>query len=206
MTAQPEGGCAVRVDYSAEDACSGLAHVELHRSTAPGFAPDASTLVATDPASPFADTVAGNGIYYYRLLATDEAGNSAASREAAARVADCGGPIPPPAEAWFQGIYRTAIGLAFQILPADGADFHRIYRGTLSFLAAGAYDHAANAGTGAGVCSFTGASVLDTDELVPGSFYYLVVGVSAPGEGICGLRSPDALRPSGADLGTLSCP
>jgi len=206
------GGCDVAVDFEVRDGCSGLASVELHRSVTPGFAPDASTLVATDPVAPHPDAVPANGIYYYRLVAADRAGNSGRGRQAEARVDECSGPVPLPGEAWIIRVSWEAGDLSFEIKPADGADFHRLFRGSLAALASG-YDHGVGVGPDGiedtdddiGNCRIDGTFFTDPAGTGAGSFYYLVAGVNAVGEGIHG---PDWLeRPlRDATTGPRNCP
>jgi hypothetical protein len=213
VAATASGGCGVTVTFSVEAVCSGLAMSRLHRSTAAGFVPDVSTRVGTLPSSPHTDVVPQNDIYYYRMEATDQAGNTDWSRQEQFRVDGCGGTIPVPGEAWIQRMARDPGGLRFEILPAPGADFHRIYRGSLPRLHATGYAHAASLGpdrvedTGddTGNCRVDGTTFIDPTGLIPGDLYFLVVGVNGPGEGIHGTDGAEQARPDGVTLGTLDC-
>jgi len=206
LNAWESPACWARVSFELEDPCSGVSRVELHRSPTPGFTPDPSTLVATDPRSPYSDPAPGNGFFYYRLVVEDMAGNSTPSEEVLVRVDGCAGPVPVPGQAAFLRVARVTGGLYFWLRAANGADFHRIYRGTLAALVAGRYDHASSDTTGAGLCRVDSTSVVDPDELAAGSFYYLVTGVNATGEGLFGSGTAGTPRPDGSTLGTLDCP
>lgn len=188
-------GCELTLSVAVEDDCSGIALTELHRSTTPGFVPGAATLVATDPPAMHADTVPTNGNYYYRLVATNGAGIVTVTAQLSARVDACDAVPTVPGEAFIPLVQREASGIRLDVVPAPGADFHRLYRGTLAAL--GSYDHGVSLGADRtlgggddlGLCDFAGPSVVDERGLEAGSFYFLVVGVNAAGEGLHGMDS-----------------
>jgi glucose/arabinose dehydrogenase/PKD repeat protein len=74
----------VTLDWDASTDAVGVAGYEVYRSTTAGFTPSAANRIATPTATGYVDPVAA-GTYYYRVKATDAAGNlSTASGEASA--------------------------------------------------------------------------------------------------------------------------
>jgi hypothetical protein len=87
------------------------------------------------------------------------------------------------------GLVGGAVDLAWP--PVAGAEWYRVYRGTLRGLAAG-YDHDA-APRGCSV-SVTDASLL-VDGGDGGAYYYLVTGLGRGGEGPAGVDGEGEPRP-----------
>jgi len=211
LLAAPGGGCTVSLTFDAFDACSGGPRAtELHRSTDPLFAPSPATLVATSPTSPWIDLAPANGFHFYRVIVEDRSGNVSTSALASARVAECMGAIPPPGEPRLH-VAVDGGDLVVAIEPADGADHHRLYRGTLNALRAGAADHAASVGIDRivgttddiGRCRFDGVSTTDALGVAPDALFWLVTGIDAGGrEGSLGRDSLGRERPPG----TVDCP
>lgn len=178
--------CQVRLAVSSGDACSGLARIELHRSAEAGFVPDPSTLVLADAPPEPTDTVTANGFVHYRAIAIDRSGRSRISSSLSVRVAECTADAVPPGPARIRSVTLAPDGLELVVEPAEGAVFHRLRRGHLLSLRSG-HDHAVGGEIGA--CRFDGEAVVDAGVRDPGSFYYLVTGVNAAGEGTPGTDS-----------------
>jgi len=196
------GACDVDVALAVVDDCSGIAGIDLHRSLDPTFTPDATTRIATGVVSPYRDVVPSNGNWWYRAVATDVAGNAAASRSSAARIDACGGALPVPGEAMIARVAWTTPRVTLTIDPAPGADFHRIFRGALFDLAISGYLHGPEVPAN---CNLAGSVFDDAADASIGSFYYLVAGVNAAGEGLVGRDSFGAITPDAAAFG-LGCP
>ncbi len=80
-------GSSVDVAWDASSDEVGVTGYEVHRSTSAGFTPAAATLVGSPTATTFTDRDVAAGTSYYRIIATDAAGNrSAASAAASAKV------------------------------------------------------------------------------------------------------------------------
>ena len=117
-----------------------------------------------------------------------------------------------PAELDGLTISRTGAGVAVSWSPLPALSYARILRGHLAALvSARAYDHVADATTGAGTCDAgSGTSWTDPDDAAdPAGFYYLATAVNACSdlEGPCGSGwdgSAAFARPPRAP--TASCP
>lgn len=185
VSASSDGACGVSVAFDAADGCSGVSRLELHRSDDPAFVPSAATLLAVDAASPLQDAHAQNGRYAYRVVARDRAGFSTTSDARIAWVGTCAGAIPPPAEAMIPRVERDGPGVRIGIVPAEGAEFHRILEGDIRSLPSG-YTHLATPG-GVGACRFDGT--LASVPMPAGDRYFLARGVNAAGDGLMGADS-----------------
>jgi hypothetical protein len=77
-----------------------------------------------------------------------------------------------------------------------GAYGYHVYRGSLTSLVAGTYDHSAIGGTINGQCNLTtSATVLKGEALDPAAVYYLVTAYNNAGEGLIGRDSANAILP-----------
>lgn len=205
--------CRVLLTLQAEDACSGIARVELHRSESWPFEPTPATLVALDPASRHEDVVPHSALWSYLLVATDAAGRTARSARLTLRAGDCAGPAPVPAEAELR-VRKSGATLAITATGADGADVLRFYVGDVATLRTTGYSHAAGAGADGlaetsddiGACASATSTIELTRDALPLQAYFLASGVNAAGEGLLGYDSLDRPIPGGADLGSLDCP
>lgn len=89
-------GRDVTVQWNASSDNVGVTGYEIFRGSSSGFTVDASALIASVSSPGHVDTDLGPGTYYYKVLATDAAGNrSGASVAASATVADSGEPADP---------------------------------------------------------------------------------------------------------------
>ena len=115
-----------------------------------------------------------------------------------------------PAEVIDLRVSRRGAQLTLGWAPVPAVDGHRVLRGSIGSLwVARAYDHAADASTGAGACSEPGATFTDPDDATDGGrWYYLVVAwTSCGGDGPTGLGRIGASRPARpARIPTASCP
>ncbi|MEV4289325.1 LamG-like jellyroll fold domain-containing protein [Nonomuraea bangladeshensis] len=81
------GSGSAQLTWTASTDNVGVTGYRIHRSTTPGFTPSAANQVGSVTATTFTDGGLAAGTYYYRVLATDAAGNlSASSNEVAAAV------------------------------------------------------------------------------------------------------------------------
>jgi len=104
--------------------------------------------------------------------------------------------LPEPVAGLRAGLVGPSVDLTWP--PVPGAEWYRVYRGSLHGLAGG-YDYdVAPAGCS---ISVTDASLL-TDAGDGGSYYYLVTGLGRAGEGEAGVDGEGLPRPSGQ----VSCP
>jgi hypothetical protein len=69
------GDCTVRVSALVQAECAAVANVSILRDTTD----PPTTVVASGVTLPYDDTVVSNGTYFYRVRATDQAGNSGES-------------------------------------------------------------------------------------------------------------------------------
>ena len=82
----------VTLSWSAATDAGGIARYTVYRSTVSGFTPVPRTQIAQPAATSYIDSGPSAGTYYYKVTATDNAGNEgAASNEATAAV-----PVGPP--------------------------------------------------------------------------------------------------------------
>lgn len=210
--------CSFRVNIEASDSCSGLTENYLYRLQAPDDALRIEDAVASGPFIVLWDTVPTNGIYYYRVVVPDRAGNEFRSPPIEVRIDSCGGDPPVPRSRTFQMVGKSSSGIDFQLKAKVGdlEPLFRLYRGDLEDLRSGRYSHAASLGIDGianteddiGVCQLEALSFSDPNGLQPGSYYYLVVEVDDQGrEGSAGFDSAYRLRPAGGLGGTvLECP
>ncbi|MGW5154836.1 LamG-like jellyroll fold domain-containing protein [Nonomuraea wenchangensis] len=81
------GPGSAQLTWTASTDNVGVTGYRVHRSTTPGFTPSAANQVGSVTATTFADGGLAAGTYYYRVLATDAAGNlSPSSNEVSAAV------------------------------------------------------------------------------------------------------------------------
>lgn len=130
--ANVEGGTATLVWEAATDNV-GVTGYQIHRSTADGFEPSETSLLATTGPSAlsYTDTDLTPGTYYYRVLAVDEAGNQGpASAQAVATVAG-----PPPVEPVTLTLIPTADTYVNQGAPNSilGAAVSMASRGNMAY-------------------------------------------------------------------------
>ena len=79
------GDCTVRVSALVQAECASLADVSILRDTTD----PPTTVVASGVTLPYDDTVVSNGTYFYRVRATDQAGNPGESTTVQADVSNC---------------------------------------------------------------------------------------------------------------------
>jgi len=205
-------GCDVSVTFTADDPCSGWdGTADIYRGGSPAFLVDAGSRVGMGIVSPFADSVAGNGLYYYRLVFRDTAGNEGLTPPREVRVDACGGAAPGPGGVALLLLRRAGGDLEAAFTPAAGADFHRLLTAPLATLGGG-YLFRAGAGPDGqvgttddeGLCRMDASPAIDRSALArPGSLYFLAVGVNAAGTGPAGWDGALAERGS---LAADTCP
>ncbi len=71
-------GTSATVSWGASTDNVGVAGYSLYRGTAPAFVPDASALITTTTSTTFTDANLAVGTYYYKVTASDAAGNVSA--------------------------------------------------------------------------------------------------------------------------------
>ena len=88
LTASVTGFDDVQLSWAASTDNVGVTGYRVHRSSAAGFTPTDANRIATPAGTTFTDSNRPVGTYYYKVVATDAAGNiGAASNEASATVA-----------------------------------------------------------------------------------------------------------------------
>ncbi len=148
---------------------------QVHRSPVPGFSPSASTLVASTAGSSLVDSGVLAGVWYYKVLAVDAAGNlSTTSQTVGVTVTDT---TPPTQPGSFQAVAGAGtVALSWTASTDDsGQVAYDVYRSATSGFAPSPASL---------LTSVTGTSYVDTPSL--GTWYYRVVArdgagnVSAP--------------------------
>ncbi|MDP9868248.1 MULTISPECIES: LamG-like jellyroll fold domain-containing protein [Streptosporangium] len=153
----------------------GVSHYQLHRSTTPGFTPNDQTRIANITTTLYSDYYLEDGVYYYRVIAVDYAGQvGPPSNEASARIPD----LPPTApEATVQaGAGRAEISWT-AASDDDAVTAYEVWRSTFWNFSAGSTASVL-------VGKVTTRSVVDTG-LSAGRYYYRVRALDTahqPGE------------------------
>jgi glucose/arabinose dehydrogenase len=81
-----DGLSSTTLNWTASTDNVGLDHYDVHRSTVAAFVPSAANRIAQLSVTNFTDSGLAPGVYFYRVVAYDAAGNSAASNEASGTV------------------------------------------------------------------------------------------------------------------------
>jgi hypothetical protein len=84
-------GAAVQLAWAASTDAYGVTGYQLHRSSTSGFTPGAGTLVISTAGTSYSDNP-GVGTWYYKVIASDAAGNQSTSGEGTATVTASGPP------------------------------------------------------------------------------------------------------------------
>ncbi|GAA4598332.1 hypothetical protein GCM10023194_75550 [Planotetraspora phitsanulokensis] len=117
----------VRLTYGPATAAFGISHYQLHRSTTPGFTPSPRTWIASITPHVYEDYGLAAGVYYYRLIPVDYAGQvGQPSNEASARVPDQ--PPTAPTLSVQGGAGRAELSWT-AAADDDGVAAYRVWRG-----------------------------------------------------------------------------
>ncbi len=169
----------------------GVVGYQIHRSKTPGFTPSPSTLVATTAASTYTDTAVLAGVWYYRVLATDAAGNVATtSTPVGITVTDTTAPSMPGGLAAVPNALTVSLSWTASTDDSAVSDY-AVYRSATSGF---------SPSSATLLTSVTGTSFVDTTPTV-GTWYYRVVArdgagnLSAPSSEASATQS-DTLPPS----------
>jgi fibronectin type 3 domain-containing protein len=163
---------AVSLAWSASTDDVGVVRYSIHRSSAPGFVPDTSNLVAQPTGTSYTDAGLTPGVYYYVVTAEDAAGNvSATSVEATGIAAADTTPPSVPSALSATGSFGT-VALGWNASSDNvGVARYNVHRSTAS----GFVPDETNL-----VAQPAGASYTDTG-LVPATYYYVVTAEDAVG-------------------------
>jgi len=82
LAAAVQGGDDIALSWGASTDAGGVSGYDVHRGTTPDFIVDASSRVATVSTPGYTDTSVAVGTWYYRVTATDAAGNTSAPTDA----------------------------------------------------------------------------------------------------------------------------
>ena len=127
-------GTSVSLGFTASTDNVGVTGYSIYRDTTGGFVPSSANRIANISATNYTDTGLSSGTYYYRVTATDAAGNlSTPSETATAVVAP-----PPPVTVVVQ---PTADAMVYQVNPNTnyGADLQLSARGVVSNASIASY-------------------------------------------------------------------
>ena len=171
-----------------------VARYNVHRSTTVGFVPSAVNRIAQPTATTYVDTGLAPGVYYYRVLAEDAAGNvgPASNQANATATADTTAPTAPT------GLGATPapgqISLTWGAsTDAAGIARYNVHRGTT----AGFVPSAGNR-----IAQPTGTSYIDSG-LVGGTYYYRVTAEDPAGNVSAPSGEANALVPTGPPAGLV---
>jgi large repetitive protein len=174
-------GASVKLAWTAATDNGAVASYAVHRSATAGFTPGAGTLRGTTADTTFVDEPVTTGTWYYRVIATDTAGNvGAASDEVSAVVSDVTAPTAP-----------TGVGAA-----ANGSTISVTWTASTDAVGVVGYDVYRSATSGFTpspatlVGSPTGTAFQDTG-VGSGTWYYRVIAKDAAGN-----RSNDSAQTS----------
>ncbi|GAA4575353.1 LamG-like jellyroll fold domain-containing protein [Planotetraspora kaengkrachanensis] len=116
-----------RLTYGPATAAWGISHYQLHRSTTPGFTPSPRTRIADINPLVYEDYGLADGVYYYRIIPVDYAGQvGQPSNEASARVPDQ--PPTAPTLTVQAGAGRAELSWT-AASDDDGVTAYRVWRG-----------------------------------------------------------------------------
>ena len=123
----------VEVGWTASTDAVGVTGYEVHRGTAAGFTPSASTLVASVSGSPYTESGVPGGTWFYRVIATDAAGNRSAPSTAASVSVPVTDTTPPGQTTGLTGLVGSGgdVVLSWQAATDDvGVVGYRVERGS----------------------------------------------------------------------------
>lgn len=162
-------GTSVSVAWTASTDNVGVAGYSVYRGRTSGFTADSSSRIADASGTTYTDGAPGAGTFYYRVTATDPAGNvSAASSAAPVSIADTTAPSVP------NGLRATVAGSSGTLDWTASTDDvavtgYSVYRGTTADFTANAASRIAGTMT----TSYTDAG------LEVGTYYYSVTANDA---------------------------
>jgi fibronectin type 3 domain-containing protein len=162
----------VKLAWSASSDDVGVVRYNVHRSTTPGFGPDASNVVAQPTGTSYTDAGLAPDVYYYVLTAEDAAGNvSAPSAELTADAVTDNSPPSAPAGLSASGSLG-AVSLSWSASTDDvGVVRYNVHRSTAPAFVPDASNLVAQP---------TDTSYTDA-PLAPGIYYYVVAAEDARG-------------------------
>ena len=164
-------GSDVALTWSAATDDVGVTGYQVHRGATADFEPTAASLLATVTETAYTDSGRSAGTWYYRVVATDAAGNLSTPTDAVqATIADASGPTSPSeVTAQLNGTTATVTWTAST--DDVGVTGYRVFRGSTADFEVSAELM---------VAEVTGLSA--TEESLPaGRWYYKVVAVDGAG-------------------------
>ncbi|MFC5433798.1 CBM96 family carbohydrate-binding protein [Microbacterium suwonense] len=169
VVAQP-GQSGVTVGWQPADDDVAVTGYRVHRGSAADFTVSSANRVAEVADAPYVDA-APSGIWFYKVVAVDAAGNAGPASDAAqAIVADVSAPSAPSGVS--ASVSGADVGLSWTASTDDvGVVGYQVHRGSSAGFAVS---------TSSKVADVTGTSFTDADRPV-GTWFYRVVAVDAAG-------------------------
>jgi fibronectin type 3 domain-containing protein len=163
-------GSSASVTWTAATDNVAVTGYSLYRGTTAGFTADASSKIADTTTTSYSDSSLAVGTYYYKVIATDAAGNLSTVSDAspAVTIADSTPPTTPT------GLATTVTGGSVALSWTASSDNvgvtgYSVHRGTTADFTASAANKLANVAT---------TSYIDSN-LDPGTWYYRVIALDA---------------------------
>ncbi|WP_164737337.1 LamG-like jellyroll fold domain-containing protein, partial [Georgenia sp. SYP-B2076] len=166
-------GDVVTLGWSASSDDRGVTGYTVHRSDTDGFTPSATTQIGSVSGTSFTDTGVAAGTWYYRVVATDAAGNlSEASAQATATVAAPDTSAPSAPADVTAAVSGDVVTLGWSASSDDrGVTGYTVHRSDTDGFTPSATTQ---------IGSVSGTSFTDTG-VAAGTWYYRVVATDAAG-------------------------
>ncbi|WP_354576115.1 LamG-like jellyroll fold domain-containing protein [Frigoribacterium sp. UYMn621] len=163
-------GSSASVTWAAASDNVAVTGYSVYRGTTSGFTADSSSKVADTTSASYSDPTLAVGTYFYKVTATDAAGNMSAASAASAGVAIADSTPPTAPTAVTASVSGASVSLNWTASTDDvGVTGYSVHRGNSADFTAGAANKIANVAT---------TSYLDSN-LGAGTYYYRVVALDA---------------------------
>jgi fibronectin type 3 domain-containing protein len=205
LTATASSSSAIGLSWSAvtPPANCTVSSYSVYGSTASGFTPASSNLIASVTGTTYSNTgLAASTTYYYKVEATDADGTSAASEQVSAetQTASCSAVPSAPTGLTATASSSSAIGLSWTAVtpPANcSISSYSVYRSTTSGFTPGSGNLIAS--------GVTGPTYSNTGLAASTTYYYVIEAIDADGSSAASAQESATTQSTGTEVVAIAC-